>query len=180
MGDAHGNACVYQCLVKHCRFCLYTPSGWCRMQCFSWCMLQGCIVRALMHAEVACVPQTVCLSLPCMRAHGQPACQAMHLKQDLYNAAVDCCCSAIFCQLYTAARHTATRHSHIFRVQRRRTAEDELNMRTVYTEGDLISVSAFEPILALCCQQALQHHSMSVNLSCTSSRAIHLMQADAV
>ncbi len=26
-------------------------------------------------------------------------------------------------------------------VQRRRTAEDELNMRTVYAEGDLISVS---------------------------------------
>lgn len=26
-------------------------------------------------------------------------------------------------------------------LQRRRTAEDELNMRTVYTEGDLISVS---------------------------------------
>lgn len=26
-------------------------------------------------------------------------------------------------------------------VQRRRTAEDELNMRAVYTEGDLISVS---------------------------------------
>ncbi len=30
-------------------------------------------------------------------------------------------------------------------VQRRRTAEDELNMRTVYAEGDLISVSMHLP-----------------------------------
>ena len=30
-------------------------------------------------------------------------------------------------------------------VQRRRTAEDELNMREVYTEGDLISVSLSKP-----------------------------------
>ena len=32
-------------------------------------------------------------------------------------------------------------HMCVFGMQRRRTAEDELNMRTVYAEGDLISVS---------------------------------------
>ena len=32
-------------------------------------------------------------------------------------------------------------HCYLPAMQRRRTAEDELNMREVYTEGDLISVS---------------------------------------
>jgi len=41
-------------------------------------------------------------------------------------------------------------------VQRRRTAEDELNMRTVYAEGDLISVSMLHLPTAHC-----QHAVMS-------------------
>ena len=47
-------------------------------------------------------------------------------------------------------------------LQRRRTAEDELNMRTVYSEGDLISVSVQPACTALSEEACVRAISLAV------------------